>query len=137
MPTTIGGLLMAPSRLGRLLYGGVFAYTATENLRELDGRIEYAEAKDVLLPDILVPAASGMLLLGSVGIMLWRAPRLAAAAIVAWFLGITPTMHDFWNHEDRDRRSEQIQFLKNTAMLGAAIMLLTRARSGTIADEDS
>lgn len=55
---------MAPSRLGRLLYGGVLAYTATENLRELDGRIEYADAKDVPLPDILVPAASGMLLLG-------------------------------------------------------------------------
>jgi len=133
----MGGLLMAPSRLGRLLYGGVLAYTATENLRELDGRIEYADAKDVPLPSILVPAASGMLLLGSVGVILWRAPRLAATAIVAWFLGITPTMHDFWNHEDGDRQSEQIQFLKNTAMLGAAIMLLTRGRSGTIDDEDT
>jgi uncharacterized membrane protein YphA (DoxX/SURF4 family) len=78
-----------------------------------------------------------MLLLGSVGVILWRAPRLAATAIVAWFLGITPTMHDFWNHEDGDRQSEQIQFLKNTAMLGAAIMLLTRGRSGTIDDEDT
>lgn len=45
-------------------------------------------------------------------------------------------MHDFWNHEDRDQQSEQIQFLKNTAMLGTAIMLLTQARSGNIADED-
>ncbi len=137
MSTGIGGSLMAPSLLGRLLYGGVLAYTATENLRELEGRIEYADAKDVPLPDILVPAASGMLLLGSVGVMLWRAPRLAAAAIVAWFLGITPTMHDFWNHENGDRQSEQIQFLKNTAMLGAAIMLLTQARPETIADEDA
>lgn len=128
---------MAPSRLGRLLYGGVLAYTATENLRELDGRIKYADAKDVPVPDVLVPAASGMLLLGSVGILLWRSPRFAAAAIVAWFLGTTPTMHDFWNQEEGDRRPEQVQFLKNTALLGAAIMLLSRAQSGTNADEEA
>ncbi|WP_248910299.1 DoxX family protein [Halocatena marina] len=82
----------------RFLYRGVLTYTTTENLRELDGRIEYADAKDVPLSDILVPAASGMLLLGSVGVMLWCAPCLTATVIVVLFFGITPTMHDFWNH---------------------------------------
>lgn len=126
---------MAPSRLGRALYAGVLAYTATENFQDLEGRIEYARAKDVPYPEVLVPAASAMLLLGSVGIVLWRAPRLAAAAIVAWFVGITPTMHDFWNHDDETRQTEQIQFLKNTALLGAAFMLFSRALSERGSDE--
>ncbi|MFC6733891.1 MULTISPECIES: DoxX family protein [unclassified Haladaptatus] len=126
---------MAPSRLGRLLYGGVLAYTAIENLRNLEGRTAYADAKDVPLPDVLVPASSAMLLVASIGIMLWRAPKLAAAALVGWFLAITPTMHDFWNHEEENRQSERIQFLKNTAMLGAAVMLFSRARSSTDSDQ--
>lgn len=125
---------MPPSRLGRALYAGVLAYTAVENFQELEGRIEYARAKDVPLPDVLVPLASGMFLLGSVGVLLWRAPRLAAAAMVAWFGGITPTMHDFWNHDDETRQTEQVQFLKNTALLGTALMLLVRAFSGDEAD---
>ncbi|QLG28896.1 DoxX family protein [Halorarum halophilum] len=126
---------MPPSRLGRALYAGVLAYTAVENFQELEGRIEYARAKDVPLPDVLVPLASGMFLLGSVGVLLWRAPRLAAAAMVAWFVGITPTMHDFWNHDDETRQTEQVQFLKNTALLGAALMLLVRAFSEDEPDE--
>lgn len=126
---------MPPSRLGRALYAGVLAYTAAENFQELEGRIEYARAKDVPLPDILVPLASGMLLLGSVGVLLWRAPRLATAAIVAWFVGITPTMHDFWNQDEEPRQTEQIQFLKNTALLGTAFMLFIRAVSERRPDE--
>ncbi|MFB6163666.1 MAG: DoxX family protein [Haloarculaceae archaeon] len=118
---------MAPSRVGRLLYGGVLFYTAVTNLRNLQGRIDYAEANGVPLPDVLVPAASALLLVGSVGITLWRYPRLSAAAVAAFLLGVTPTMHDFWNMEDGQRTSEKNQFVKNVSMLGAALLLLSRA----------
>lgn len=124
---------MELSRLGRLLYGGVLAYNAGENLRNLEGRIEYAEAKDVPQPNILVPLASAMLFGASLGIVFWRRPRLAALGMVSWFVGVTPTMHDFWNQDGEQRQAEQIHFLKNTAMLGTAFVLLSRART---ADDD-
>jgi uncharacterized membrane protein YphA (DoxX/SURF4 family) len=120
---------VAPAKTGRLLYGGVLFYTAVNNFRNLEGRIEYADAKGVPVPDVLVPVASGLLALGSVGITLWRYPKLSAAAVAAFLLGVTPLMHDFWNLADERRASERNEFLKNVSMLGAALILLSRANA--------
>lgn len=116
-------------RLGRLLFGGVLAFNAIDNLRNLEGRIAYAEAKGAPRPDISVPAISGGLLAGSIGIALWRLPSAAAAGVVGFLAGVTPVMHDFWNEDDPEGyQQEMIQFLKNVALLGAALALLGLGR---------
>ena len=117
-----------PSLLGRLLFGGVLAYTAIQNFKNMDGQIAYAEAKGVPEADKLVPLASGTLAFGSLGIILWRLPTLAAGAVAAFLAGTTPTMHDFWAADEEQKQIEEYQFLKNVAMLGAAIAFLRRAR---------
>lgn len=110
------------STLGRALFGGVLAFMAFDNFQDLDGTIEYAEANDVPMADTLVPFSSGMLLFGGIATALGRVPRLAAGAIAAWFIGVTPLMHDFWNMEDDQREQQMIHFLKNLIMLGAALV---------------
>ncbi|WP_255167850.1 DoxX family protein [Natrononativus amylolyticus] len=112
-------------RLGRALFGGILAFNAIDNFRNLEGRIAYAEAKGAPAPDLTVPAVSGSLLAGGIGIVLWRAPMAAAAAVIGFLAGITPVMHDFWNvDDDEQQQQELIHFLKNTALLGAAIAFL-------------
>ena len=114
-----------PSLLGRVLVGGLLAFTAIENLRNLEGQIGYAEANGVPYADKLVPFGSGMLAVGSVGVILWRLPVLAASAIGSFLIGVTPTMHDFWNEEDEQQRQVELyQFVKNVVILGAIIDLL-------------
>ena len=117
-------------RIARLLFGGVLAFLAINNLRELEERIQYAEAKNAPLPKITVPAVSSGLLFGGIGIALWRIPSAAAAAIVWFFVSITPVMHDFWNVDNPEQQQQEIfHFLKNTAILGAALAFLKLARS--------
>ncbi|MFC4438308.1 MULTISPECIES: DoxX family membrane protein [Natrialbaceae] len=112
-------------RLGRVLFGGILAFNALDNLRNLDERIGYAESKNAPFPEIAVPAVSGGLLLGGLGVVLWRIPSAAAAAIVGFLVSTTPVMHDFWNLEDPEQKQQQlIHFLKNTALLGAALAFL-------------
>ncbi|WP_436344297.1 DoxX family membrane protein [Natronorubrum sp. FCH18a] len=112
-------------RLGRLLFGGILAFNALDNLRNLEGRIAYAESKDVPAPQLSVPAISGGLLMGGIGIALWRVPAAAGAAIASFLIGVTPMMHDFWNVDDPEEQQQQlIHFLKNTALLGAALAFL-------------
>ena len=112
-------------RLGRALFGGILAFNAVDNLRNLEGRIAYAESKDTPLPRISVPAISGGLLAGGIGIAFWRAPAAAAAAIASFLIGTTPIMHDFWNVDDPEQQQQElIHFLKNTALLGAALAFL-------------
>ncbi|MFC7154136.1 DoxX family protein [Halomarina halobia] len=117
-----------PSLLGRLLFGGVLAYTAIDGFRNMDGQIAYAEANGVPAPDRLVPLATGLLAFGSLGVALWRLPRLATAAVATFLAAITPTMHDFWNAPDEQRANERNHFVKNVAILGAAVAFLRRAR---------
>ena len=112
--------------LGRVLFGGVLAFTAIDNLRDIEGMAAYADSKGVPKADRLVPLSSAMLLFGGVATMFGRAPRLAGGAIAAFLVGVTPTMHDFWNMEDDQREGQLIHFLKNTAMLGGALFFLAR-----------
>ena len=116
-------------RLGRMLFGGVLAFMAIDNLRNLDERIQYAESKGAPFPDRSVPAISAGLLLGSIGVALWRLPSLASAAVAWFFASVTPVMHDFWNLDDPEQKQQQlIHFLKNTALLGAALAFLKLGR---------
>jgi putative oxidoreductase len=126
--TATGGepLMGRVSTIGRVLFGGVLAFTAIDNLRDIEGMAAYADAKGVPKANRLVPLSSGMLLFGGIATALGRVPRLAGGAIAAFLVGVTPMMHDFWNLDDDQREAEVIQFLKNVALLGGALFFLAR-----------
>ena len=116
-----------PSALGRVLFAGGLAILAVRNLTNLDGRVAYAEAKGVPVADKLVPVSSGLLLGGSLGIGLWKLPKLAAGSVAAFFIGVTPVMHDFWAVDSESRGEELTSFLQNLTLLGAAIAFFKQA----------
>ena len=117
-------------RLGRALFGVVLAFNAVDNLRNLEGRIAYAETKEAPIAGVSVPAVSGSLLLGGLSVALWRAPAAGAAAVASFLIGTTPLMHDFWNEDDpQQQQQEVIHFLKNTALLGGALAFLGVAQN--------
>ncbi|QCS42547.1 DoxX family membrane protein [Natrinema versiforme] len=114
-----------PSRLGRVLFGAVLAFMAMDNLRNLEARIQYAESKNAPIPSLSVPATSGGLLFGGLGVALWRVPAASAAAVAGFFAGATPVMHDFWTVDDPElRQQEFFHFAKNAALLGAALVFV-------------
>jgi uncharacterized membrane protein YphA (DoxX/SURF4 family) len=117
----------APSRLGRLMYSGILAYMAIDGFRSNDKRVAIADEKGVPMPEVMVPFATGMLLVANVGILLWRFPRLAAGAVLVFFASTTLVIHDFWRLEGGERQGNKINFLKNVALMGCAVMLLNAA----------
>lgn len=122
----------ATFRLARALFGGVLAFLALDNFRNLDGRVQYAESKGAPSPDLTVPFASGALFFGGLGIAFWKLPTLAAGAVLTFFAGVTPEMHDFWKVEGEEQQQQLIHFLKNTALFGAGLAFLriaARSRS--------
>lgn len=120
--TTTGHLY----RLGRVLFGAGLAFQASEDFRDMDDTVEYARSEGVPVPELSAPFASGMMVFAGLGIALWRLPRLATGAAVAFLLTVTPTMHDFWNAEDGSK-GDRLAFFGNLAMLGGAIAFLHRA----------
>jgi uncharacterized membrane protein YphA (DoxX/SURF4 family) len=116
-----------PSRLGRILFGLGLALQASEDFRDMDDTVEYAESAGVPSPEIAAPLASGMMVTAGIGIALWRLPRIATGAAATFLAVVTTTMHDFWNAEEGDRSGERLAFFGNLAMFGAALVFLRRA----------
>ncbi|MDS0259653.1 DoxX family protein [Haloarcula sp. S1CR25-12] len=117
-------------RLGRLVFGLGMALQASEDFRDMDDTIEYAESAGVPLPDLLAPMASGMMLVGGLGVAFWRLPRVATGAVASFLGVVTLTMHDFWNADPDDRDGERLAFFGNLAMFGAALAFLHEAYRG-------
>ena len=57
----------------------------------------------------------------------WSVLATADGALVVFFLGTTPAIHDFWTMEGKERQQNEINFLKSVALLGGAIILLSEA----------
>jgi uncharacterized membrane protein YphA (DoxX/SURF4 family) len=52
-------------------------------------------------------------------------PKEGLAAIIGFLIPVTLTMHRFWDVEDpQQRMNEMINFSKNMALVGAALMMV-------------
>lgn len=109
--------------VGRVVLAAGLGYLALGNVLDFSGSVAYAEHKGVPAPAIAVASATALLLAGALSLLVGLAPRLGAVAIVLFLAGVTPMMHDFWNHEGEARQNEQIHFVKNLALLGAGLLL--------------
>jgi len=125
--TDDGGSL---SRLGRVALGLGLALQASEDFRDMDHAIEYADSAGVPMPDLAAPFASGMMLVAGLGLALWRLPRLATGAAATFLVVVTTTMHDFWNADEDSASGERLAFFGNLAMLGGVLVFVRRAYAG-------
>ncbi|SNZ04550.1 Uncharacterized membrane protein YphA, DoxX/SURF4 family [Natronoarchaeum philippinense] len=110
--------------VARVLFGVVLAFMGLNHFQNADSMSGYAEMKGVPAASLAVPFTGGMLLFGGLGILLGVFPVLAAGAIVAFLVVTTPLMHDFWAVPEDQQQDEMTAFLKNVAMLGAALAFL-------------
>ncbi|MFO7926671.1 MAG: DoxX family protein [Halobacteriota archaeon] len=115
------------SRLGRVLFGLGLALQASEDFRDMDDTIEYAESAGVPMAEYAAPFASGMMVVAGTGIALWRLPKIATGAAATFLAVVTLRMHDFWNADPDDRDGERLAFFGNLAMFGAALAFLRKA----------
>ena len=66
--------------------------------------------------------------LGGAALTLDKLPRLAALGLIASTIPTTLAGHPFWNFDGAERKAQEIQFLKNAALVGGLLLVLTRSR---------
>lgn len=111
--------------LGRVLYGGFFLFAGFGHFGGLANMAPYAASKGVPFPEFMVVVTGVMLVLGGLSILLGLKPHWGVALLVVFLVPTTFIMHNFWADTDPGMKQvNQIMFLKNTALLGAALMLL-------------
>jgi putative oxidoreductase len=117
--------MKAPFLIGRILFGGFFIHAGINHLKHRKSMARYAEAKGVPAPELAVTLSTVPLLIGGTSLLLGVKPKLGTLALLGFLAGVSPVMHDFWRNEDPNERSNnEIQFLKNLALAGAALTLM-------------
>ena len=109
---------------GPLLFGGFFLYNGINHFLQYKTLAQYAGAKQVPLPKVAVLGSGALLTAGGASLLLGVRPKWGAAAVATFLAGVSPVMHDFWNDETPEARQiNQINFMKNAALLGGALAL--------------
>lgn len=116
-----------PLMLGRLIFGGYFLYNGINHFLNKQNMSGYAEAKGVPAPDVAVQASGALMILGGLSLLTGYKPKIGAALIGTFLTGVTPSIHTFWKEADPQRRqAEMINFMKNVALLGGAMIAAGR-----------
>lgn len=120
--------------VGRLVFGGFFVLNGINHLAKRDQMVPYAQSKGIPAAGLAVLGTGLLLILGGLSVITGFYPLVGLAAITVFLVGVTPKMHDYWTLDDpQAAMNEQVHFLKNTALLGAALALMAVARPWPLA----
>lgn len=109
---------------GRILFFFLFASSAVGHIVQRETMGQYAAQKGVPFATLLVPLTGLQLIVGALMILLGVWADLGALLLFAFLIPTALTMHDFWKlSEPMERQQDQIHFMKDIALAGAALML--------------
>jgi uncharacterized membrane protein YphA (DoxX/SURF4 family) len=124
--------------LGRAIFGGYFLYNGINHFMNHEMMSHYAGAKGVATPDAAVTASGAMLIGGGLSVLTGLKPRQGLAALVGFLIPVSLAMHRFWDEQDPQKRmGEAVNFTKNMALIGAALMLLELERPWPVSIDEA
>jgi uncharacterized membrane protein YphA (DoxX/SURF4 family) len=112
--------------LGRILYGGFFVNAGINHFRHLGMMSQFAGMKGVPAPKAAVAFSGLLIIVGGLCIVLGCSPAWFGVLCIELFLvPVTFMMHTFWSETDpMGRINQRVNFEKNVALAGAALMFL-------------
>lgn len=121
--TTLFGVF---ALLGRLMLAAIFLMAAVgQSIPKFSDTAASMEAEGVPAPKIMLGGAIIFLIAGSLSIAAGFKARIGATLLLVFLLLATYFFHDFWTQEDPVVKQEyMIQFLKNTSMMGAMLLII-------------
>ncbi|MBI5274411.1 MAG: DoxX family protein [Chlamydiales bacterium] len=108
--------------LGRIFYSAIFILSSFGHFTS--ATVQYAASQGVPMAHLLVPISGILALLGGLSILLGYRARYGAWLLVIFLVPVTLMIHNYWVHQDQARvMIEQVMFMKNISMLGAALLI--------------
>ena len=111
--------------LGRILYGGFFVLGGINHFQHLNMMAGFTGSKGVPAAKQAVMASGALIVVGGFLVIVGWHVRVGLAMIIAFLVPVTFLMHNYWVETDMMQRiNQRVNFQKNVALLGAALMLL-------------
>ncbi|MEV0966535.1 MULTISPECIES: DoxX family protein [unclassified Streptomyces] len=110
--------------IGRILFALVFLYSAVGHLTQHQQLGAYAASKGLPAAEAATLLSGVLMLLGGLSVVLGVWADLGALLIALFLFPTALIMHAFWKETDpQARQTEQISFLKDIALGGAALVM--------------
>ena len=110
--------------VGRVVLGAYYIWSASHHFLNHAALMGYTGTKGVPLPGLAVFGTGALLLIGGLSLLLGWQPRIGVAALVLFFLGVTPIMHDFWAAGAAQKGFQLANFTQNFALMASALVFL-------------
>lgn len=111
--------------IGRIVLGLFYLYNASNHILNLKAMSGYTRSKGVPFPTLATLGTGVILLLGGLSVLLGLYPDVGVALLVIFLVPTAFIMHNFWTMSDPQMRMmEMIQFSKDLALAGSALMFL-------------
>lgn len=108
--------------LGRVCYSLIFIEATPGHFSS--NTIRYAAQHGVPFPQVVVPAAGILALIGGVSVLTGFRARIGAWLLVLFLVPVTLMMHNFWAvAAPAAAQMQKAMFLKNVGLLGGALLI--------------
>ncbi len=109
--------------IGRIIFGLYFIYNAYNHFRNIAYMSGYAKSKGVPLAPVAVFFSGLLLLAGGLSMIFGVYPILGIIFLFVFLVPVSFVMHNYWAIENpQEKMVQQINFLKNMALIGALLM---------------
>jgi uncharacterized membrane protein YphA (DoxX/SURF4 family) len=111
--------------LGRVLFGGFFIISGIRHFQHLEMMASFTGSKGFPAPKLAVMGSGLLIILGGLSVLLGVRPLWGVVLISAFLIPVTFVMHQYWKDTDPMMRiNNQVNFMKNIALLGASWLLV-------------
>jgi putative oxidoreductase len=119
------------SVLGRIMIATIFLLSAVGNKSpRFNDVAQLMEQEGVPEPKIMLMGAIAFLLLGAISVILGYWARVGAFLLLVFLAAATYFFHDFWKAPADQQMAEMLQFMKNLALLGGLLIIVSQGLAG-------
>lgn len=109
--------------LGRVLLASLFVWSGWGKLNGFSGTAGFIGSQGLPMPQVLAALAIAVELGGGILLLIGLKARWVALALVGFLIVITPIFHNFWDAPAAQAKMQEINFLKNVAIMGGILMV--------------
>jgi len=110
--------------IGRIIVGIFYLYNGLNHFLDFKDMVEFAKFKGVPLAEVGVVMSGLLLLIAGITLILGYFPEIGVASLMLFFVPVTFMMHNFWAVPYEQEMVEIVNFSKNFALMGSALMFL-------------
>jgi putative oxidoreductase len=109
--------------LGRVLLAALFIWSGWGKLNGFSGTAGFIGSKGLPMPQVLAALAVAVELGGGILLLIGLKARWVALALVVFLIVITPIFHNYWDAPAAQAQMQQINFMKNIAIIGGMFVV--------------